>query len=60
MITTVTIVIPLLGAILMLLLPGEARLVRYAALGVAAVPLLLVWQAQLGGNTAAPKAIEEI
>jgi NADH-quinone oxidoreductase subunit M len=41
-ITTVTILIPLLGAILMLLLPNEERLVRYAALGVAAVPLLLV------------------
>ena len=41
MITTVTILIPLLGAILMLLLPDDVRLVRYAALGVAAVPLLL-------------------
>jgi len=41
MITTITIFIPLLGAILMLLLPDEERLVRYAALGVAAVPLLL-------------------
>jgi NADH-quinone oxidoreductase subunit M len=40
-ITTVTIFIPLLGVILMLLLPDDARLVRYAALGVAAVPLLL-------------------
>jgi NADH-quinone oxidoreductase subunit M len=40
-ITTVTMLIPLLGAILMLLLPDEARLVRYAALGVSAVPLLL-------------------
>jgi NADH-quinone oxidoreductase subunit M len=40
-ITTITIFIPLLGAILMLLLPGEERLLRYAALGVAAVPLLL-------------------
>jgi NADH-quinone oxidoreductase subunit M len=40
-ITTITISIPLLGAILMLLLPGEERLLRYAALGVAAVPLLL-------------------
>jgi NADH-quinone oxidoreductase subunit M len=40
-ITTVTILIPLLGAILMLLLPDDVRLVRYAALGVAAVPLLL-------------------
>ena len=41
MITTVTILIPLLGAILVLLLPDEERLVRYAALGVAAVPLVL-------------------
>ena len=41
MITTLTILIPLLGAILMLLLPDDERLVRYAALGVAAVPLLL-------------------
>jgi NADH-quinone oxidoreductase subunit M len=40
-ITTVTIFIPLLGAILMLLLPDDARVARYAALGVAAVPLLL-------------------
>jgi NADH-quinone oxidoreductase subunit M len=40
-ITTVTILVPLLGAILMLLLPDDVRLVRYAALGVAAVPLLL-------------------
>ena len=41
MITTVTIFIPLLGAILMLLLPDDARLLRYGALGVSAVPLLL-------------------
>jgi NADH-quinone oxidoreductase subunit M len=40
-IITITIFIPLLGAILMLLLPNEERLLRYAALGVAAVPLLL-------------------
>jgi NADH-quinone oxidoreductase subunit M len=40
-ITTVTIFIPLLGAILMLLLPDDARLLRYGALGVSAVPLLL-------------------
>jgi NADH-quinone oxidoreductase subunit M len=40
-ITTLTIFIPLLGAILVMLLPDEERLVRYAALGVAAVPLLL-------------------
>ena len=42
MITTVTIFIPLLGAILMLLLPDDERLMRYSALGVAAVPFLLV------------------
>ncbi len=41
MITTVTILIPLLGAILMMLLPDDERLVRYAALGVAAVPMIL-------------------
>jgi NADH-quinone oxidoreductase subunit M len=40
-ITTVTIFIPLLGAIVMLLLPEEERILRYAALGIAAVPLLL-------------------
>jgi NADH-quinone oxidoreductase subunit M len=40
-ITTITILIPLLGAILMLLLPDDERLSRYTALGVAAVPLLL-------------------
>jgi NADH-quinone oxidoreductase subunit M len=41
-ITTVTIFIPLLGAILMLLLPDDERLMRYSAMGVAAVPFLLV------------------
>ncbi len=41
MITTITILVPLLGAILMLSLPDDERLVRYAALAVAAVPLLL-------------------
>ena len=41
MITTITILIPLLGAIVMLLLPEEERLVRYTALGISAVPLLL-------------------
>jgi proton-translocating NADH-quinone oxidoreductase chain M len=40
-ITTITIFIPLLGAILVMLLPDEERLLRYAALAVAAVPLLL-------------------
>jgi proton-translocating NADH-quinone oxidoreductase chain M len=46
------IVIPLLGAILMLLLPGDARLVRYAAVGVAAAPLLLATYVYFafGGN----------
>ena len=43
MITTVIVFSPLVGAFLMLLLRGaEARMVRYAALGAAAVPLLLV------------------
>ena len=41
MITTITIFIPLLGAAVMLLLPEEERPLRYAALGIAAVPLLL-------------------
>ncbi|HKH11743.1 MAG TPA: NADH-quinone oxidoreductase subunit M [Rubrobacter sp.] len=41
MITTITIFIPLLGAIVMLLLPEEERPLRFAALGIAAVPLLL-------------------
>jgi NADH-quinone oxidoreductase subunit M len=51
-ITTVIICIPLLGAILMLLLPDDARLARYAALGVAAVPLLLATYVYFafGGN----------
>jgi NADH-quinone oxidoreductase subunit M len=40
-ITTITILIPLLGAIVMLLLPDEERLLRYAALGFSAVPLVL-------------------
>jgi NADH-quinone oxidoreductase subunit M len=40
-ITTITILIPLLGAILMLLLPDEERLLRYAALGISVVPLVL-------------------
>ena len=41
MITTITILIPLLGALLLLLLPDDERLLRYAALGVSAVPLVL-------------------
>ena len=42
-ITTITIFIPLLGALLILLLPDDdERLIRYAALAVAAIPLALV------------------
>ena len=41
MITTVTIFIPLLGAILMLFMPEDAQLVRRTAMVVAAAPLLL-------------------
>ena len=41
MITTVTIFVPLISAIVLLLLPEEERTLRYAALGLAAVPLLL-------------------
>jgi NADH-quinone oxidoreductase subunit M len=42
-ITTITIFFPLVGIFLMLLLRNaEAHIVRYAALGVAAVPFLLV------------------
>jgi NADH-quinone oxidoreductase subunit M len=40
-ITTIMILVPLVGAILMMLAPEEERLLRYAALGIAAVPLLL-------------------
>ena len=43
MITTITIFFPLIGTLLMLFLrSAEERTVRYAALSVAAVPLLLV------------------
>jgi NADH-quinone oxidoreductase subunit M len=43
-ITTITILVPLLGALLMLGLPAtmQASSVRYAALGAAALPLVLV------------------
>jgi len=40
-ITTIMILVPLVGAILMMLAPDEERLLRYAALGIAAVPLIL-------------------
>jgi NADH-quinone oxidoreductase subunit M len=61
-ITTVTIVIPLLGAILMLLLPADARLVRYAAAGVAAVPLLLATYVYFafGGNLEAAALSQDV
>jgi NADH-quinone oxidoreductase subunit M len=35
------ILVPLVGAIVMMLAPDEERLLRYAALGIAAVPLIL-------------------
>jgi len=47
-ITTITIFIPLLGAIVMLLLPEEERVLRYAALAIAAVPLLLTLYVYFG------------
>lgn len=61
MITTATIFIPLLGAILVLLLRGDERLVRYAALGVAAVPLLLALYIYFafGDNLDAPALSQE-
>jgi NADH-quinone oxidoreductase subunit M len=40
-ITTIMILVPLAGAVLMMLVPDEERWLRYAALGVAAVPLIL-------------------
>ena len=60
-ITTVTIFIPLLGTILMLLLPENPRLVRYGALGVAAVPLLLATYIYFayGGNLGAAALSQE-
>jgi NADH-quinone oxidoreductase subunit M len=61
-ITTITIIIPLLGAILMLLLPVDARLVRYAAAGVAAVPLLLATYVYFafGGNLDAAALSQDV
>lgn len=52
MITTITIFLPLLGALLVTLLRGDERIVRYAALAAAAVPLLLTLYIYLafGGN----------
>ena len=62
MITTITIVIPLLGAILVLLLPADARFVRYAAAGVAAVPLLLATYVYFafGGNLEAAALSQDV
>ncbi len=57
MITTTTIFLPLLGLLLMLSLrSADERTVRYAALGVAAVPLLLVLYIYFvyGGDLSAP------
>jgi NADH-quinone oxidoreductase subunit M len=61
-ITTVTIFIPLLGAILMLFLPDEARTLRYGALGVAAVPLLLATYVYFafGGNLDAAALSQDV
>jgi NADH-quinone oxidoreductase subunit M len=61
-ITTVTILIPLLGAILMLLLPDDVRLVRYSALGVAAVPLILAVYIYFafGGDLAAATLTQDV
>ena len=43
MITTITIFLPLVGVLLMLLMSNaDERTIRYTALGIAAVPLLLV------------------
>ncbi len=55
MITTITIFVPLLGAIVMLLLPEEERPLRLAALAIAAVPLLLTLYVYFayGGNLGA-------
>ncbi len=41
MITTIAIFIPLLGAIFVSMLPDNEKTVRYGALGVAAIPVLL-------------------
>ena len=41
MITTATIFLPLLGAVVMLLLPDDERPLRLAAIAIAAVPVLL-------------------
>ncbi|TCJ19435.1 NADH-quinone oxidoreductase subunit M [Rubrobacter taiwanensis] len=56
MITTVAIFIPLLGALLVALLPDERRIIQPVALGVAAVPLALVLYIYVafGSNLDAP------
>ncbi|CAN5134964.1 NuoM family protein [soil metagenome] len=65
MITTITILAPLLGAILMLALPAtlEERTLRYVALGVAALPLALVlyiYIAYGGGLESAASLTQEV
>jgi NADH-quinone oxidoreductase subunit M len=60
-ITTVTILIPLLGALLITLLPNERRIVQPVALGVAALPLLLITYIYFafGGNLDSPALTQE-
>ena len=62
MITTITIFIPLLGALLMMFLPEDERLVRYGALAVAAVPLLLALYIYFffGGNLGSPVLSQDV
>ena len=62
MITTITIFFPLLGVLLMLLLRNaDERTVRYSALGIAAVPLLLVLYVYLayGGDLREASALTQ-
>jgi NADH-quinone oxidoreductase subunit M len=61
-ITTITIFFPLLGVLLMLLLRNaDERTVRYSALGIAAVPLLLVLYVYLayGGDLREASALTQ-
>ncbi|MDP9455175.1 MAG: hypothetical protein CYG60_03385 [Actinobacteria bacterium] len=64
MITTITIFFPLLAAIVMGALPRtmDARAVRYTALGLAAVPLLLVLYIYLAhrGDLGAPTLTQDL
>ena len=62
MITTITIFIPLLGALLMMFLPDDERLVRYGALLTAAVPLLLALYIYFffGSNLGSPALSQDV